>query len=323
MAAPDLTRRSADGRTLNGWAHGVWEGWRRFWFTPQDPLVVSLMRWPLVGMILYTHLIWTLDFDAFFAATDSWQSRDLVERLQADQFAYSFWWSIPAGWMFATHSVCLVILAMYWVGLATPVCRWLTLLIVISYAHRAPLAMYGLDQVNGIAAFYLALSPCGARLSVDAYLRRKFSRAEPTESVAARIATRLIQVQLAYIYLWGGLGKLQGETWWNGEAVWLTAANLDYQSNSLTWLIHVPWLYQALTIATWVWEISFVVLVWLPRLRPWVLAVGVSMHLGIGMFLGMWTFGLAMIFLYLSFLTPETARAVAAWFRSLADVEGP
>jgi len=306
--------------------------WHQFWFAKVNPLGVSVMRWPMVGMILYTHFIWSFDFDAFFASEASWQSREFVREYQVEQFAYSFWWYIPADWMWTTHLLSLFLIALFWIGLATPITGWLCFIIVVSYANRVPLAMYGLDQVNGIAALYLAIAPSGARLSADAWIRTRLQRTRDSSSLArpiarwvrrvpfwgtgqplfcqpsssACLATRLFQVHLCFIYLWGGLGKLQGETWWNGEAIWLTAASLDYQSNDLTWMIHFPWLYQSLSIATWVWEISFSILVWQSRFRPWVLLVGVSMHLGIGMFMGMWTFGLAMIFMYLAFVPAET-----------------
>lgn len=309
-----------------------WAAWQQFWFAKVSPLGVSVMRWPMVGMILYTHLIWSFDFDAFFADHASWQSREFVTEYQAEQFAYSFWWYIPADWMWATHVLSLFLIALFWIGLATPITGWLCFIIVVSYANRVPLAMYGLDQVNGIAALYLAIAPCGARLSADAWIRGQLQKFGDSASIIGRIARwvrwvpfwgtdqqsycqpsqfaclaiRLFQVHLCFIYLWGGLGKLQGETWWNGEAVWLTAASLDYQSNDLTWMIHFPWIYQLLSVATWVWEISFSILVWQWRLRPWVLFFGVSMHFGIGMFLGMWTFGLAMTFIYLAFVPPAT-----------------
>jgi hypothetical protein len=320
----------------------AWDSWQRFWFAKEDLLAVSVMRWPMVGMILYTHLIWTFDFEAFFADQASWQSREFVQEYQSEQFAYSFWWYIPSQWMWTAHFVSLMILSLFWIGFATPITGWFCFMIVVSYANRVPLAMYGLDQVNGIAALYLAIAPCGGRLSVDAWIRRRLQNiseasrvtgrmmnwvakvpfwgvsqqvyAQPTSS--ARLSLRLFQVHLCFIYLWGGLGKLQGETWWNGEAVWLTAASLDYQSNDLTWLAHFPWLYQSLSVATWVWEISFPILVWQPYLRPWVLMVGVMMHLGIGMFLGMWTFGLAMIFMYLAFIPAETYTAL--WLQCVA-----
>ena len=328
----------------------VWDSWQRFWFAKEDSLAVCVMRWPMVGMIFYTHLIWTFDFEAFFADQASWQSREFVRQYQVEQFAYSLWWYVPSQWMWPAHLIALLVIFLFWIGFATPITGWLCFVIVVSYANRVPLAMYGLDQVNGIAALYLAIAPCGGRLSVDAWIRQRLRNVDDIPTVtrrilngvakvpfwgvcqriyaqpmsSARLAIRLFQVHLCFIYLWGGLGKLQGETWWNGEAVWLTAASLDYQSNDLTWLVHFPWLYQSLSIATWVWEISFPILVWQPRLRPWVLMVGVMMHLGIGMFLGMWTFGLAMIFIYLAFIPAETynviaCRAALLWQRRISE----
>jgi len=43
------------------------------------------------------------------------------------------------------------------------------------------------------------------------------------------------------------------------------------------------------------------------------LALAVGVHLGIGMCLGMWTFGLAMIIGNLAFVPPDTVRAVVTW----------
>lgn len=42
------------------------------------------MRWPMVGMILYTHLTWSFDFDAFFADQASSQSREFIREYQAE-----------------------------------------------------------------------------------------------------------------------------------------------------------------------------------------------------------------------------------------------
>lgn len=342
-------------------------GWHRFWFTAQSPLPLAVMRWLLGGMILYTHLAWSVDFTAFFVDQSSWQSRPLVDALQADQTTISFWWFVPTDAAWLVHAGCLLVLAAFWVGFATPVTAWLTFLIVISYANRAPLAMYGLDQVNTLAALYLAIGGSGRCLSLDAWIRRRVALAPvasgpvaPTASgsvaprpgaasaeavggasrqqrwlrrlaavpiwrqspaaarqptVASGVALRLFQVHLSFIYLWSGLGKLQGETWWTGEALWLAAASLDYQSNDLTWIASFPWLYQLLTVGTWVWELFFSVLIWQSRWRPLMLSLGVLMHLGIGMFMGMWTFGLAMIFLYVAFVPPPVLTLVGQRWR--------
>jgi hypothetical protein len=55
-------------------------------------------------------------------------------------------------------------------------------------------------------------------------------------------------------------------------------------------------------------------------LRPIVLAIGTGMHLGIGAFLGMWTFGLSMIIAYFSFIPPEW---FARWIQSKRSPETP
>ncbi|MDX1965766.1 MAG: tetratricopeptide repeat protein, partial [Planctomycetaceae bacterium] len=129
--------------------------------------------------------------------------------------------------------------------------------------------------------------------------------AAPQRQVAANIAARLVQVHMAIVYLYAGLGKLKGDAWWDGTAVWMAAANYEYQSGDLTWMAWYPYVPQFVTIFTVAWEVTFFLLVWRTRWQLWVLVCGVLMHLGIGAFLGMWTFGLIMIVTYVSFVPPE------------------
>ena len=50
---------------------------------------------------------------------------------------------------------------------------------MISFAHRAPEAMFGLDQINAMLTLYLAIGPSGQALSLDRLLavRRSGGRA--------------------------------------------------------------------------------------------------------------------------------------------------
>jgi hypothetical protein len=312
VAARDRGRRICES---------VYRPWRRFWFEPADPTPLGVMRILFGGMILYTHIVWGLNLEGFFGA-HGWQGATLVRALQADQFAWSFWWWIPTGLHFAAHLVCLAILAMFMLGAFTPVTSVLAYLITISYASRAPMTNYGLDQINGFAALYLAIGPSGRTLSIDRWrerfraAREKLSHgAQPVippvrPSARANLALRLVQVHLGVIYVFACLSKLQGESWWNGTAIWQAVANLEYQSRDMTWLAWYPWLVNLLTHATIAWEMTFWALVWRPLLRPFVLLGGVAIHLGIGAFMGMWTFGLAMIFTYVAFLPGKAMSAV-------------
>lgn len=260
-------------------------------------------------MLVYTHLVWGMALDEFFGAA-GWQDPELVGTVQQESFATSFWWSVSPEWTWPVHWLCVEILILYAAGVGTRLTSVLSLIIAISYAHRAPMATFGLDQINILLCLYLCLAPCGAYYSVDSLLRKRFGGAEeePTPSIAAGIARRLIQVHIAILYLSAGIAKLKGETWWDGTAVWLGAANYEYQSGSLLWLAWHPRLVDLLTHLTILWELTFVVFVWKPLYRPFVLFGGVLVHVGIGMFLGMWTFGLIMICSYIALLSPELFR---------------
>jgi hypothetical protein len=302
----------------------VWGPWCRFWFEPADPTPLAVMRILFGGMLLYTHIVWGLNLEGFFGP-HGWQGDTVVRTLQADQFAWSFWWWVPVSLHVTVHLVCLVILAAFMLGAFTPVTAVLAYLITIAYANRAPMANYGLDQINGMAALYLAIGPSGRLLSIDRLRQRlRSARAQiarglepvipPVEpSARANLALRLIQVHLCVIYVFACLSKLQGESWSNGLAIWQAVSNLEYQSRDLTWLAWYPWLVNLLTHATIAWEMTFWALVWRPTLRPFVLLMGTAIHLGIGAFMGMWTFGLAMIFAYVAFIPGRQISAIFRW----------
>jgi hypothetical protein len=239
----------------------------------------------------------------------------LVRAFQADEFVYSFWWWVPEGWMWPAYGISMVILALFTIGLWTRVTSVLALIVAISFAQRVSPAMFGLDQINIFLTLYLAIGPSGRALSVDRWLalRRQGAAASPVAPCAgANLALRLIQVHMCVTYFFAGTSKLQGSAWWNGEAMWRAFANLEYQSADMTWLAWHPWLLNLMTHFSVLWEVFFCVLIWSRRWRPLILAVAVVLHVGIGAFLGMWTFGLIMLVGCASFLPNEAVRQFVA-----------
>ncbi|MDB5386435.1 MAG: hypothetical protein JWM11_2081 [Planctomycetaceae bacterium] len=285
--------------------------WNRFWFTPADPATLGLLRILAGAMIFYTHLVWTLDLAAFFGP-QSWLDHDVVSLMQRGGWQWShFWWSNSPAWLWSTHIVALVVCLMFTLGIWTRLTSILTCLITLSYAHRAPDAMFGLDQINGFLSLYLAIGPSGAAYSLDRWLASRktglpLTPARP--SIAANIAIRLIQWQMCVLYLFAGLSKLQGPAWWDGTAFWGAVANLEYQSVDMVWLVHFPWLVNILTHVTIAWELSYIVLIWGRLSRPLMLAVAIPIHLGIGICLGMMTFGSVMLIANVAFISPVLVR---------------
>jgi uncharacterized membrane protein YphA (DoxX/SURF4 family) len=302
---------------IRGYIADVWQAWNRFWFEPTDPATLSAIRVFAGAMLFYTHLIWSFDLRGFFGP-NGW----LPLQLMADVSQFTNGGpEAPARWswsyfnyidsptvLWIVHISALFVFFFLMIGFFSRTMAVLAYLIAVSYAHRVtPGAYFGLDKINCLLAMYLMLGPCGARYSVDRLWRlRRGAPQDVPASASANLAIRLIQVHMCIIYLFSGLGKLQGESWWFGDAIWIASANLEYQSMDMTWLANHPYLINFMTHLTVFWELFYCALVW-PRLtRPWVLLIAICVHGGIALAYGMITFGLVMLIGNLAFVSPST-----------------
>ena len=290
----------------------MWAGWNRFWFTPADPATLSLIRLLAGAMLLYTHLVWSLGLEDFFGS-GAWVSQDAAGDFRGPGYAWSYFWLIESPTLLWTvHIAALIVFAMLMLGLFTRVVSVLAFFASLSYIGRVPGALFGLDQINTMLAMYLMLGPSGAYFSLDRVWKRwKSGAVEPPQpSVSANVAIRLIQLHMCIIYLFAGMSKLTGLSWWNGTAMWLAMANLEYQSLDMTWMARWPRLINFMTHLTIFWELYYCALIWPRRLRPLMLVLAVPMHLGIALCLGMMTFGLVMLIGNLAFVPPAFIHRV-------------
>ncbi len=299
---------------VRGYFSAACGAWNDFWFTAIDAATLSLIRICVGAMLLYTHFIWTFNLYAFFGPR-GWLPMELVERDQEifQNFAWSLFYHIESpALIWCVHIVALVVFVMLMMGLFSRVVSVLAAFLAIMYVVRvSPGAFFGLDKINCFLALYLTIGPCGARYSLDSLWRKRSGNTdEPRPSVSANLAIRLMQWHLAIIYLFSGLGKLQGQAWWTGEATWMSIANLEYQSLDVTFLAHYPALLDLLTHVTVFWELFYIVLIWNRWLRPWMLMIAVGMHGFIALCLGMMTFGIAMLIANLAFVSPRLVRAL-------------
>jgi len=276
-------------------------------------------------MLLYSHLIWAIDLSSFMG-DDAWVNNSVARSLHDGTFGVadagrSYLATIDSMGLHWTHHLfAIAVTVCFAIGLMTRITAPLAWFLQLMILHRMTGLLFGLDQIVTYSAMYLMVSPCGAALSVDAHVRDRLSESGRSNAfwswllpgedpgVLANIATRLLQIHLCVIYLFGGLAKARGTTWWDGTAVWYSVANFEYQSVDLTWLSDYPRVFSALSHATMFWEIFYVALIW-PRLtRPLMLALAVAVHGGIALFLGMITFGTMMIAANVIFIHPDWLR---------------
>lgn len=287
-----------------GWFRQWAQAWDRFWFTPRPPHTLAVIRILAGAMLFYTHWVWSLDWMAF-AGPKAWIPTELSRQAASGTWVWSHLWYLHSPtWLWAAHIGALVVFAGLTLGIATRMTAILAWLLAVSYCHRLNGALFGLDQINVTMAFCLAIGSSGSVYSIDAWWARRRGKSVATANTSTNIAIRLLQLHLCIIYLFGGIGKLRGETWWIGDAFWYSIANYEYQSMDMTWMARYPTIMSAISHVTVFWETFYCALVWPKLSRPIAIGLAVVVHGGIALFLGMPTFGIAMIIANMAFI-PE------------------
>ena len=313
-------------------------GWNAFFFTPADPTALGLIR-IVVGLLLFwSMLVYGFDLRDFLGS-EGWADPEGVEFLRSrrNPFAWSLWTYVPDSMLWPAWGVCLLVYAMFAAGFLSRVTAVLSWIIVVSTMRRVPVSLYGFDQVIGTFTLYLAV--CGASgqaFSLDRFLTRwknarsalsrrlrspaeerlAFRDGRPEPTVSANLGLRLIQLHLCLIYGMAGMAKLQGGAWWSGMALWGTVASGEFRLVDLTWLAAFPWVLNFLTHASLFLEIAYPVLIWVKPSRPLIVTLVVSLHVGIGLTLGLTEFSMVMIAGNMAFVS-------GAWLRSLATGVDP
>jgi hypothetical protein len=178
---------------------------------------------------------------------------------------------------------------------------WSRLMAIVAWCihfllmHAGGGLIYGMDIFTHIALFYCMVMPVGDYLSLDAYA----AKLPVQPSVAAGLTRRMLQLHMCLIYLSAGFEKAAGGQWWNGEAMWRSLMLPAFRQFDMSWLANAPWAAMLMGWSTMALEIGYTFLIWWPKTRRVWLVLVLGMHLSIGLFLGMWLFGIIMIILNL------------------------
>jgi hypothetical protein len=274
---------------------------RDFWFGEADIAPVALFR-ILFGAQLF-NWFWQLfpNLTAFF--TDEGILPRSVQALSdADRLSVlnvsGDWWPVAIIWAFS----CAVALALM-LGWRTRVMCLLAFVLVASFSWRDMLILDGSDLVFRLVPLWLGFTSAGERWSLDA-LGRNGSASRTTWALPIRI----LELQIAWIYLATGLEKLGGIDWIEGTAAYY-ALQLEH-TFARPWAHAIavdPALSHLITWFTLAVELSFLPLVMIPSTLT--RAVGAlaaaAMHLGIALLMNVGNFPIVMIATCVLFLPAE------------------
>jgi Vitamin K-dependent gamma-carboxylase len=283
--------------------------WGHFWFDPQSTATLAVVR-ILFGFVVLEWSISLLpDLTTFFS------SRGVLPRQPGVNLpglwapfslSSSFGVEIVIYIALVAAAVCLIL------GVGTRLASAIVWLGVLAFTRRNPYVFNSGDSYLRVVAFYLALTPAGASLSMRRWLshRSEFWRF-PRRSLWG---LRLLQVQVSIVYLSACWDKLRAGPLWNdGTAMSYVLRIGDvtrfptpvFPTNSVA--------INLMTYGTIAVEFALGVLVWNKRLRPWVLAVGIAFHLIIDYSIRVGSFSFVAIVALIAFVSPEaSARAIYA-----------
>lgn len=282
--------------------HRAVAAWERFWFAPRSIAPLAFLRIAL-GLVI---ALWGLSL--LPDATDFLGPEGVlpeVPEVRARIGILQLWRTelaavvvvgalIPAGLAVA-------------VGWGTRAATIVSFVLLLSISRRDPWMLNSGDALLRHATLFLSFTPAGEVLSVDRWRRARRRFWEVPH--AAPWGVRFLQLQISAVYLFSVFEKLRGEAWTEGTALADAWRITDLARVGVPLPVYDSLLLtNVLTFSTIVIELALAVLLWNRRARPYVVAAGVLLHLGIELTMAVGFFSTVAVTLYLSFTREETAE---------------
>lgn len=284
--------------------------WNDFWFKPEATTPLAIVR-IAYGLVMTG---WTISLlpglMAFFSRDGISPEVPAYDRSE-EEGLWTIFALFPSDAALVTAWVVLLVAAIFLtLGLFSRLSALVVFVLVMSLQRRTALVFNAGDGLLRIIGLYLALAPCGASLSLDR-LRKSGREAFWQFPLRAPVVIRLLQIQISIIYISTVWAKVRGGTWNDGTAV-IYSLSLDDLSRfpAPDFVLESAVLANLATWSVLAIELAIGVLVWNRTLRPYLLLVGVGMHLGVDIGLRVGFFSYAMFVVYLAFLPPERTGAV-------------
>ncbi len=281
------------------------EVWDRFWFSMVSPYPVAAFRILFGLLILQSICFFAPDYHVWYGAngitslttTNSWDQ--LITLNMLNLFPDNDTWLICFYSIFAVAAFCLTI------GFKTRLASILVYVALVSLYDRQQFHLNSGDTFTRAMSFWLMFSPCASVWSLDAYLQKRKSSAAPSCPLISAWTLRIMQIQVALVYMHTFIAKSTGSVWADGTAVYFASRLEPLMRLPLPVSFDVMAFSQMFTWFTLVIELLMFTLVWVKEFRYYVLALAVCMHLTIDWSMSIPQFEWLMIYSYVLFVFSE------------------
>lgn len=301
-----------------------------WWFGSQSPAALCLLR-ILLGGLCFIGLALTLVVFADFYTPDGFAPNSMIEgylRYSSDivwintplEFKLPFGvprftllGGEPSGAVTLTVYLTTMLAALFFtLGKWTRAAGAVLLVGLVSVHTRNPLIIHSGDTLLRLCLMYLVFSPCGRMYSLDAL------KSGPQTAPVRVTGQRLIQYQVAMVYLFTAWWKFFGTFWMDGTATWFPTQMHEFKRFALpTFLERQPFVMME-TYGTLLVEVALGTLVFWKPARKWVLISGLLMHAYIEYHFNIPMFAFIICSCYIAFYEGEEVeawvdRAKAKW----------
>lgn len=203
-------------------------------------------------------------------------------------------------------------------GFLTRLSTLICFILHLAFLNTGYTFMYGVDSFTQIALFYALFFPLNITYSIDCFIGiSKFKKS----SVLAGIFIRVVQFQLCIVYLSASIEKLRGKQWFNGEAMWRSLMVPIFKHYDFSWMAQFPFIPLVLGYSILIIEFGYTFFMWRKNIRvAWFFLV-LSMHFGIGLFMGMWCFAFTMIFLSMFAFGDDVMQDILSYFKKIPSTQ--
>lgn len=126
----------------------------------------------------------------------------------------------------------------------------------------------------------------------------------------------IMLIQLCMLYFFSAVYKTFDSNWIAGDAIMYISRIENYSSGLMEWMFSEnPTISKIMTFLTLGYQFAFPLLVWFKKVKTPFLILGVALQLGISFGMGIFTFGMVMILVYLLFLDDDQIKKIKAFLK--------
>ena len=286
--------------------------WDSFWFKPVDTISLACFRFCFCSVLLVMYLIRFFDIRMFFyenGLLSSAGAKTIYKMYAKNSFSFIISSDALLYICYLSFIIALLLMAL---GVGGRLVALIAFVLHLVFLQRNPSIIFGADVIATFWLFYLVFAQSNKQVKWAHYFLHKrkgliSDRSEKGDWLNT-MSLRFIQIQLCIIYMFSGLEKLKGSSWWEGTAIWEALSFYDFTLIDFSFLLSFPVLVGLIAVFTVLFEIYFPVLVW-TKLRKTFLILGVFFHIGIAISLNIYFFAFIILSAYMAFIPPNALRA--------------